>query len=31
LDGDWNRERVTWRFEADSSPNYDFTKHKRWA
>jgi carboxymethylenebutenolidase len=31
LDGGWNRERVFWRFEADSSPNYDFTKHKRWA
>jgi carboxymethylenebutenolidase len=31
LDSRWNRERVIWRFEGDSSPNYDFTKHKRWA
>jgi carboxymethylenebutenolidase len=31
LDARWNRERVIWRFEGDTSPNYDFTKHKRWA
>ena len=31
LDRGWNRERVIWRFEGDSSPNYDFSKHKRWA
>jgi carboxymethylenebutenolidase len=31
LDSGWNRERVIWRFEGDTSPNYDFTKHKRWA
>lgn len=31
FDGSWNRERVVWRFEGDTSPNYDFTKHKRWA
>jgi carboxymethylenebutenolidase len=27
----WDRERVSWRFVADTSPNYDFSKHKRWA
>jgi carboxymethylenebutenolidase len=31
LDSGWNPERVIWRFDGDSSPNYDFTKHKRWA
>ena len=27
----WDRERAIWRFVADTSPNYDFSKHKRWA
>ena len=31
LDTGWNRERVIWRFVADTSLNYDFSKHKRWA
>jgi carboxymethylenebutenolidase len=31
LDTGWDRERVSWRFESDISPNYDFTKHKRQA
>jgi carboxymethylenebutenolidase len=31
LDSGWNGERVIWRFEGDTSPNYDFSKHKRWA
>jgi carboxymethylenebutenolidase len=31
LDTGWDRERVIWRLVADTSPNYDFTKHKRWA
>lgn len=26
----WNKERVVWRFESDTSINYDFTKNKRW-
>jgi len=29
LDTGWNQERVIWRFAGDTSPNYDFTKHKR--
>jgi carboxymethylenebutenolidase len=28
--GQWNTERAIWRFESDSSVNYDFTKNKRW-
>jgi carboxymethylenebutenolidase len=28
--GSWNKERVIWRFESDSSVHYDFTKNKRW-
>jgi carboxymethylenebutenolidase len=31
LDNGWDRERVSWRFEGDISPNYDFTKHIRQA
>jgi carboxymethylenebutenolidase len=31
LDKGWDRERAIWRFESDTSTNYDFTKHKRWA
>lgn len=27
----WDRERVSWRFDGDISPNYDFTKYKRQA
>ncbi|HYY25187.1 MAG TPA: dienelactone hydrolase family protein [Candidatus Udaeobacter sp.] len=27
---EWNKERAIWRFESDSSINYDFAKHKRW-
>jgi len=26
----WNKERVIWRFESDTSIHYDFTKNKRW-
>ena len=26
----WNKDRVIWRFEADTSVDYDFTKMKRW-
>lgn len=28
--GGWKKERAIWRFEADSSVDYDFTKMKRW-
>jgi carboxymethylenebutenolidase len=28
--GEWKKERVRWRFEADTSVDYDFTKMKRW-
>lgn len=31
FDSGWDRERVVWRFEGDTSPNYDFMKHRRWA
>ena len=31
LEEGWDRERVIWRFESDTSTHYDFTKHKRWA
>ena len=29
--GECNRERARWRFDGDSSVNYDFTRMKRWA
>jgi carboxymethylenebutenolidase len=28
--GEWKKERVFWRFEADTAVDYDFTKMKRW-
>jgi len=28
--GEWKKDRAIWRFEADSSVAYDFTKMKRW-
>jgi carboxymethylenebutenolidase len=28
--GEWKKDRVLWRFEADTSADYDFTKMKRW-
>ncbi|HXF76723.1 MAG TPA: dienelactone hydrolase family protein [Methylomirabilota bacterium] len=28
--GEWKKERVRWRFEADTSVDYDFSKMKRW-
>jgi carboxymethylenebutenolidase len=28
--GEWKKERATWRFEAESSLDYDFAKMKRW-
>jgi carboxymethylenebutenolidase len=31
LDTGWDGERVSWRFDGDISPNYDFTKYKRQA
>jgi carboxymethylenebutenolidase len=31
LDTGWDRERVIWRFIGETSSNYDFSKHKRWA
>jgi hypothetical protein len=30
FDGKFSKERTLWRFESDSSVNYDFTKMKRW-
>jgi carboxymethylenebutenolidase len=27
---EWKKDRVIWRFEADSSADYDFAKMKRW-
>ena len=30
FDGKFKKDRVLWRFESDSSVNYDFTKMKRW-
>ena len=30
FDGKFSKERALWRFESDSSVNYDFTKMKRW-
>ena len=29
--GGWDRSRVRWTFDSDVSPEYDFTKNKRWA
>jgi carboxymethylenebutenolidase len=28
--GEWKQDRITWRFEADSSASYDFAAMKRW-
>jgi carboxymethylenebutenolidase len=28
--GGWKKDRAIWRFEANSSVNYDFTQMKRW-
>jgi carboxymethylenebutenolidase len=28
--GEWQKERAIWRFAADSSVDYDFTRMKRW-
>jgi carboxymethylenebutenolidase len=28
--GEWKKERAIWRFQADSSVNYDFATMKRW-
>jgi carboxymethylenebutenolidase len=28
--GEWKKDRAIWRFAADSSVDYDFTKMKRW-
>jgi carboxymethylenebutenolidase len=28
--GEWKKDRVIWRLEADSAVGYDFTKMKRW-
>jgi len=28
--GEWKRDRAIWRFQSDSSLDYDFTKNKRW-
>lgn len=28
--GEWKKDRATWRFEADSSLDYDFSTMKRW-
>jgi carboxymethylenebutenolidase len=30
FNGEWKKERATWRFESDTSIHYDFTKNKRW-
>ena len=30
LNKGWNKERVIWRFESDTSVHYDFTKNRRW-
>lgn len=31
LGGDWDRSRVIWKFESDTSSDYDFSTHVRWA
>lgn len=28
--GEWNKDRAIWRFQADTSVNYDFSTMKRW-
>ena len=28
--GEWKKDRAIWRFEADSSLDYDFSAMKRW-
>jgi carboxymethylenebutenolidase len=28
--GEWRKDRAIWRFDADSSVNYEFSKMKRW-
>jgi carboxymethylenebutenolidase len=30
LNKGWNKERVVWRFESDTSVHYDFSKNRRW-
>ena len=30
LNTGWNKERVIWRFESDTSVHYDFAKNRRW-
>ena len=30
LNKGWDKERVVWRFESDTSVHYDFTKNRRW-
>jgi hypothetical protein len=30
LNKGWDKERVVWRFESDTSVPYDFTKNRRW-
>jgi carboxymethylenebutenolidase len=30
LNKGWNKERITWRLESDTSIHYDFTKNRRW-
>ncbi len=31
FDGAWNKDRAIWRFESNTSTQYDFSKMKRWA
>ena len=28
--GEWKKDRLIWRFQADTSANYDFSAMKRW-
>ena len=30
FNGEWSKERAIWRFESDTSIDYDFSKNKRW-
>jgi len=30
LNKEWNKERVIWRLESDTSVHYDFSKNRRW-
>jgi carboxymethylenebutenolidase len=30
LNKGWDKQRVVWRFESDTSVHYDFTKNRRW-